>query len=355
MGEQAKKRFIINVIFVSLWIGLIILSGKFLLRNLLPFVIAVIVASLMQRPAKFFCRATKIPKGICAAFLSALLYIILAIALIFCVTKFFSFTGKALSSLSGIGEMIMEAVNRLKIVLGAIVSNFSPDFEQASEQILSTVLQSVTEKTSEYMSDTAASIIKSAPSFLFSSVVALAASCYIGKDYDGLVEFLKVMMGEKTVKNVVKIKGILKESVIKIVGGYLILMVITFLELSVGFLILGIKNWFLIAVIIAVIDALPALGTGAVLLPWAIINILLGNSFLGISLMILYIFVTIIRNFAEPKIVGSKTGINPLFILFSMFLGIRLFGFFGLIILPVTFIVVVKYYKNEMENETSHC
>ena len=71
--------------------------------------------------------------------------------------------------------------------------------------------------------------------------------------------------------------------------------------------------------------------------------------------MILYIFVTIIRNFAEPKIVGSKTGINPLFILFSMFLGIRLFGFFGLIILPVTFIVVVKYYKNEMENETSHC
>lgn len=355
MGEQAKKRFIINVVFIGFWIGLIILSGKFLLRNLLPFVIAVSVASLMQRPAKVVSRATKIPKGICAAVLSALLYIILAITLIFFVTKFFSFTGKALSSLSGFGETVMEAVNRLENALGVIVSNFSSDFEVASKQILSTVLQSVTERASGYLSDTATNIIKSAPSFLFSSVVAFAASCYIGKDFDGLVEFSKTIVGKKTVETVVKIKRILKESVLKIIRGYLILMVITFLELAVGFLILGIENWLLIAGIIAVIDALPALGTGAVLLPWGIINILLGDNFLGISLMVLYLLVTIIRNFAEPKIVGSKTGINPLFILFSMFLGIRLFGFFGLIILPVTFIVVVKYYKNEMENETSHC
>ncbi len=354
MGEQAKKRFIINVVFVGLWIGLIILSGRFLLRNLLPFVIAVIVAWLMQRPAKFLCRTTRIPKGICAAVLSALLYIILAITLIFCVTKFFSFTGKALSSISGVGQTIMQAVNRLENALGGMASNFSPDFELTSKQILSTVLQSVTEKTSGYLSDTAAGILKSAPSFLFSSVVALAASCYIGKDLDGLTQFSKTIMGEKTVETAVKVKRILKESVLKIIGGYLILMVITFLELAVGFLMLGIENWFLIAAVIAVIDALPVLGTGSVLLPWGIINILLGDNFLGISLMVLYLFVTIIRNFAEPKIVGSKTGINPLFILFSMFLGIRLFGFFGLIILPVTFIVLVKYYKNEMENETSH-
>ncbi|MGI6280365.1 MAG: hypothetical protein ACOYJS_07390 [Acutalibacteraceae bacterium] len=51
--------------------------------------------------------------------------------------------------------------------------------------------------------------------------------------------------------------------------------------------------------------------------------------------------------------VGGKIGINPLFLLIAMFLGIRIFGFFGLIILPVTFIVVFKYYKNEMEQETS--
>lgn len=355
MGEQAKKRFIINVVFIGFWIGLIILSGKFLLRNLLPFIIAAIVASLMQKPAKFLYRTIKIPKGISAAVLSALLYIILAITLIFFIAKFFSFTGKALSSLSGVGQTVMNVFERLQNTIGEIASSFSPDFEVVSKQILSTVLQSVTEKTSGYLSDTAAEIIKSAPSFLFSSVVALAASCYIGKDFDGLVEFSKTIVGEKTVETTVKVKKILTESVLKIIGGYLILMVITFLELAIGFLILGIENWLLIAGIIAVIDALPALGTGAVLLPWGIINILLGDNFLGVSLMVLYLLVTIIRNFAEPKIVGSKTGINPLFILFSMFLGIRLFGFFGLIILPVTFIVVVKYYKNEMENETSHC
>ncbi len=353
MGEHAKKSFIINVVFVGLWIGIIVLSGRFLFQNLLPFVIAVMVAMLMQKPAKFLASTTKIPKGICAAVLSAGLYIILAIALIFCVTKFFSLTGKALTSISGIGETVMEALNRLENALGVIASNFSPDFDAASKQIFSTVLQSVVEKTSGYLSDTAASIIKSAPSFLFSSVVALAASCYIGKDFDGLLEFSKTIIGQRATETAVKVKKILKESVLKIVGGYLILMAITFLELSVGFLILRIENWLLIAGFIAVIDALPVLGAGSVLLPWSIVNIILGDSFLGIALMILYLLITIIRNFAEPKIVGSKTGINPLFILFSMFLGIRIFGFLGLIILPVTFIVVVKYYKSEMENKPS--
>lgn len=354
MEEQAKKRFIINVVFVGLWIGIIVLSGRFLLQNLLPFLIAVMVAVLIQKPAEVISRATKIPKGVCAAILSALLYIIFAITIIFCVTKVFSLTGKALTSVSGIVETVMEAVKRLENAFGVIASNFSPDFSDASKNIFSTVLQSIVEKISVYFSETAADIIKSAPSFLFSSVVALAASCYIGKDFDGLVEFLKTIVGEKAVATLVKVKSILKQSVLKIIGGYLILMVITFLELSVGFLILRIENWFLISIIIAFIDVLPVLGTGSVLLPWGIINIILGHSFLGFALIILYLLITIVRNFAEPKIVGSKTGINPLFILFSMFLGIQLFGFLGLIILPVTFIVIIKYYKNEMENEPSH-
>lgn len=353
MEEQAKKRFIINVIFVGLWIGIVILSGRFLLQNLFPFIIAIIVAALMQKPARVISNTTKIPKGVCAAVLSAGLYIILAVALIFLITKFFSLTGKAITSISGIGETVMEAINRLENALGVIASNISPDFQAASKEILSTVLKSVAEKTSGYLSDWAAGVIRSAPSFLFSSVVALAATCYIGKDFDGLLKFSKIMIGEKALKTTVKIKKILKESVLKIVGGYLILMVITFLELSVALFVLKIQNWIIMAALIAVIDALPVLGAGSVLLPWSIVNIILGNSFLGVSLMVLYLLITIIRNFAEPKIVGSKTGINPLFILFSMFLGIRIFGFLGLIILPVTFIVVFKYYKSEMENAPS--
>ena len=69
--------------------------------------------------------------------------------------------------------------------------------------------------------------------------------------------------------------------------------------------------------------------------------------------MILYVVLIVVRNFAESKIVGNKTGINPLFILFAMFLGLKFFGFLGVVVLPVTLIVIIKYYKNEMEEELS--
>lgn len=130
-------------------------------------------------------------------------------------------------------------------------------------------------------------------------------------------------------------------------------MVITFIELSISFLILRINHPFLIGFIISLIDILPVLGTGAVLIPWAIISILTQNISLGISLAIIYIIITVIRNFLEPKIISGNVGINPLFTLAAMFLGIKFFGITGLFILPITLIVIIKYYKEEIEYEKS--
>ena len=130
-----------------------------------------------------------------------------------------------------------------------------------------------------------------------------------------------------------------------------ILLCIIFL--FAGLMILGVKNAFLISLVTAVIDILPVLGVGAVLLPWGILSIVSGNSFLGVGMLVLYAIITVVRNFLEPKIVGNRTGINPLFILLAMFLGLKLIGAAGIIVLPVTLIVVVKYYKNEMEKDTS--
>ena len=79
----------------------------------------------------------------------------------------------------------------------------------------------------------------------------------------------------------------------------------------------------------------------------------IGQGFFRLGTSYLYAVIVLARNFLEPKIVGNRMGINPLFILLAMFLGLKLLGAAGLIILPVTLIVVVKYYKNEMEKELS--
>ena len=107
-------------------------------------------------------------------------------------------------------------------------------------------------------------------------------------------------------------------------------------------------NAFIIAVIIALVDILPVLGTGIILVPWAIYCIISGAPALAVGLSILYVITLVIRNFLEPKIVSQQIGINPLFTLISMFAGLKLFGGVGLVLFPLILIVTVKYYKEEM-------
>ena len=136
-------------------------------------------------------------------------------------------------------------------------------------------------------------------------------------------------------------------SVFKLIKGYAILMLMTFLELLAGFLILRVKYALLLSLLIAVVDILPVLGTGTVLIPWGIAGLILKNTALGIGILVLYAVITVIRNFAEPKIIGKQIGINPLFTLLSMFIGIKLLGFAGVIIFPTALIVTVKYYSED--------
>ena len=85
------------------------------------------------------------------------------------------------------------------------------------------------------------------------------------------------------------------------------------------------------------------------MLPWAIIAIVSGDFILGIKLIIIYVIVTVIRNYVEPRIVGVQLGLHPIVTLISMFIGLRLFGFFGLFGLPIVISYLLKTRKKEEE------
>ena len=127
---------------------------------------------------------------------------------------------------------------------------------------------------------------------------------------------------------------------------YSLLFLMTFAELTVGFMILKIPYAVVAALAIAVFDILPVLGTGGVLLPWAVIMLVLGDYPLAIGILILYIVITIIRNMIEPRIVGKQIGLHPLITLIAMFVGLQLFGLAGMILLPMTAVVLSGMLKN---------
>lgn len=350
MEYQSKLKFLINLGFYFSVAAIIFVCGKFLLGYFLPVIIASIIAVAVQKPAGKIATKVKLKKGICAAALSAFLFALFAFLVCFLFYKSASKAGGMLNELNGIADYISLMFENIELNLKEFLNRFPPQFSNMINKMGTNLLDSLIKAVTDFFSYLATNLATKTPQFLFSFVVTLVASCYIAKDYDILVKFIKELCGADRFEKLIEIKEIFAQNVLKIIKGYLLLMVITLLELAVGFLILRVKHPILLAVLIALVDLLPVFGTGTVLIPWSLISISMGDS-KGFGILLIYIIITLARNFIEPKVIGKQIGINPLFTLIVMFAGLRIMGFFGIFVFPIVFIVTVKYYKHQLENE----
>ncbi len=88
---------------------------------------------------------------------------------------------------------------------------------------------------------------------------------------------------------------------------------------------------------------MPVAGSGGVLVPWALISLLLGNYKLAIGLMVIYVLISVIRQYIEPKIVGDSLGVHPIVTLAGLYFGLKLFGVFGMFIVPVSVMTIKAF------------
>jgi predicted PurR-regulated permease PerM len=126
------------------------------------------------------------------------------------------------------------------------------------------------------------------------------------------------------------------------VFSYVLISVICFIELGIGFFILDIRDAWFIALIIAIFDVFPIVGSGGILVPWGVIALIMGDPVRGIGLMVLWGVIVVVRQVVEPKIVGSQIGLHPLVTIVSMYIGLELMGGLGLIMAPIYIIVCKK-------------
>lgn len=144
-----------------------------------------------------------------------------------------------------------------------------------------------------------------------------------------------------------KTKRVLLDLKIKIFGfvrSQLILMVLTAIVSLIGLFILRVEQALTIAVILGIIDLIPYFGPGLILIPWSVYSFFTGDIFLGVGLLILYASTVTVRQFAEPKVLSTSMKLNPLAILVSMFAGLQLFGLIGLVIGPITLVLILSLY-----------
>ena len=120
------------------------------------------------------------------------------------------------------------------------------------------------------------------------------------------------------------------------------LIAVTYGIVAAGFLLLRIPYAPLWAFLVALLDAFPILGTGAVLVPWSLISFLQGNNLQAFGLLGVYALVTITRTVLEPRLVGAQLGLDPLVTLVCFYAGFRLWGILGMILAPMLAVTAVQ-------------
>ena len=136
-----------------------------------------------------------------------------------------------------------------------------------------------------------------------------------------------------------------KRTALQFLKSYLVLFLITFAGLFLGFTLLRESYAFLFALVTALVDSLPIFGMGIILFPLAVFRFMTGELSYGIGLCMMYLILTVLRQVLEPKILGAGLGVHPLLMLFSMYLGLQWFGVGGMLIAPFLTVTV----KNLME------
>ena len=123
------------------------------------------------------------------------------------------------------------------------------------------------------------------------------------------------------------------------------LAAVAFFLMSAGFFLLRIRNGLLWAALITLVDILPVLGVGTVLLPWSLVSFLQGNQALALGLLCIFAAVWLVRSVLEPKLIGSELGLDPLVTLICIYAGFRLWGILGMLLSPIAAISVIQFHR----------
>lgn len=192
----------------------------------------------------------------------------------------------------------------------------------------------------------------SLPSWAIGFVIFLMAAYFISSDYP----HLRFKATEGVPKEFRGFFRDVKRVAVDAFGGYvkaeLILSSVIFVILLVGFLIMGEPYALLLAFILGVMDFIPIIGSGTAMVPWAVIDVVLGNYGHAAGLMVVWGIIAVFRRVAEPKVVGDQTGLSPIASLVSIYVGMRLGGVVGMILGPVVCLVALSILRGGVLDAT---
>jgi len=345
-GEQRTiKRALVAAFWVAVAVLCAYLLFKYLFAWLAPFIVAWIIAFFLQPAAGWLHKRTRVPRKLCAILLTTLLFALAGTVIVLAVVR-------AVTELANLSENLAAYIPGIAALTDRVAAWFEgiTGGPQALGGLVPSIQQSVTSGLTDAAKQLGASlpgilaaIFSSVPKILFFTALLVVSAYYIGADYDRINRFVLLQIPSRVRSVIIEIKNIFKRTIYRYFRAYAILAFITFLELYIGFLIIRINYAILLAAAVCVVDVLPVLGVGTVLIPWGVYSLFTGDIYTGAALLILYGAILVMRNILEPRIVGRSIGLYPLLTLISMYVGFRIFGVAGMVLLPMSAVLLINY------------
>lgn len=319
----------------------------------MPFLIAFIISLIMEPWITWFMKKFQLSRK-----LSSIIIFIITFGIIIALLSF------------GIGSLISESTNLLdkfndyysivserisNIISGIDFSKFKipDDIMRIVQNTSETALEKLSSWLQNFLSKFL-NIITSIPTFGIYFGITILSLYFICTDKIYMLDELEHHLPEKWIK---KISRHLRD-IIKTLGGYLKaqikLILISFVICLIGLYIfyfcnLNVGYPLLIALAIGFVDALPILGSGSIMIPWAIISGLNGDLTLGVCVLTLWIIMSLLRQFIEPRIVSGNIGIHPIFTIIAMYTGFKISGVIGMFVGPIVLIILKNTFEKSLD------
>lgn len=348
-------KIVLRILFV-LFVGALGLFVLFhLFRLTYPFIIAALLAFLINPLVNLFEQKLRFPRPL--AVLTSLLL-------------FFGFIGtvvtylvkKIVDGVVYLSDIIPRQVEKVSILAQNYfndvilplwdqgidffdgLNSSQQEIMQEGIQIIGSNLASALKGISTGITNGLTTFISALPITLTVIVFVILAIYFISKDMTKYQEMYRAKLPVIFRKKTWDVLMDLKKKIFGFIRSQIILMLITFTVALIGLFILQTEHKLTLAVIMGGLDLIPYFGPGLILVPWSIYSFIIGDVFMGVGLLILYASTIIVRQFSEPKVLSTSMKLNPLAILVSFFAGLQLFGVIGLVIGPITLVIIISLY-----------
>ncbi|MGI6030975.1 MAG: sporulation integral membrane protein YtvI [Eubacteriales bacterium] len=346
---STHRKILLTLFYSALAIAGIVLFFRYLFALLLPFILAWLLATLLEPLVRLLHKRLHLPRTLAAivSVLSSAGLLLLGLYALF---------SKLIAEMSGLLQILSNELQHLPDTLIDFTQNLTQWLPFLPKGIVDTAANmldalfkgdfTLPDSWSTGAFHMATGVARTVPSVLLFLIVFLVASILISSDREGVKRTLWNLLPPAGQRLAQGLQNFLGSTLIKYLQAQLILMGITFVELLIGFILFRLEYALALALAVAVIDALPILGTGTVLIPWGLYSLITGQTLLGIELLALYGIILLVRQVLEPKVVGQRIGLHPLLTLLSIYVGMGLFGVVGMIAGPILMLLITYLIQN---------